>query len=100
MFPGLTSKLSETTGVALAASFQPKSDIIHVTTTTATTVITTMIPSFGGFSGILVVVNRSGANITTVTTGNVLAAVTIPQNLACLFVFSKILGKWVPGAIS
>lgn len=100
MFPGLTSKLSETNGVALATSFQPKSDIIHVTSTTATTVITTMIPSFGGFSGLLIVVNRSGAAITTVTTGNVQAAVTIPQNQTCLFVFSKVLGKWIPGAIS
>ena len=99
MFPGLTSKLSESL-VALATSFQPKSDVIHVTSTASTTVITTMIPSFGGFSGILVVVNRSGASITTVTTGNVQAAVTIPQNQTCLFVFSKITGKWYPGAIS
>lgn len=101
MIPGLTTKVSETTGVALASTLSPKTDVIHVTDTTTTTVVATISPTFGGgFSGILIVINRSGNNITTVTTGNIATAVTVGQNVATLFVYSKVQNKWYPGALA
>ncbi len=100
MFPSYTSKISEAI-IALSTTIASvKSDLIHVTDTSATTAVATIVPAFGGFSGMMVVVNRSGGSITTVTTGNIANAVTIPQNQACLFVFSKLTSLWYAGAIS
>ena len=101
MFPGLTTKLSETDNVALATTISPKSDLIIVTDTTSTTVLTTITPAFGGgFSGIHVIVNRSGNNITTLTTGNILTAVTIGVNVAVILVYSKLDDKFFVGALA
>lgn len=99
MFSGYTSKVSEQ-NIALATTIAPLSDVVHVTDTTSTTVAATIIPPFAGFGGIMVIINRSGGNITTVTTGNIATAVTIPQNLSCVFIFSFGQSKWYPGAIS
>lgn len=99
MFPGTVTRVSEGT-YALAASISLKHDVIHVTDTTSTTVITTMLPPYGGFSGIAIVINRSGNNITTVTTGNVTVALTIAVDRPCVFIFSKLTGLWYPGPIS
>jgi len=99
MFPGLTTKVSEQ-NIALATTIIPLSDVIHVTDTTSTTVASTIVPPYGGFSGIMIIINRSGANITTVTTGNIATAVTIGQNLSTVFIYSFAQAKWYPGAIS
>lgn len=100
MIPGLTTKISEEL-VSLATTIAPKRDLVHITSTTTTTVLATITPAFGGgFSGIAVLVNRSGNDITTVTTGNIAVAATIPVNMAVVLVHSKITGKWYPGAIS
>ena len=99
MIPGLTSKVSEQ-AVSLTTTIAPKTDVIRVTSTTSTTVVATITPAFGGFGGVLVIVNQSGGNITTVTTGNITTAVTIGQNVAVLFIFSKSTGKWIPGALA
>lgn len=100
MWPGFTTKLSEEI-LAAATTIFPKKDIVHVTDTTATTVLTTIMPAFGGgFSGMTIFVNRSGGNITTVTTGNIAKAVTIPESQSCVFVYSKLTDDWYPGAIS
>jgi|SRR5688572_5253984 len=100
MFPGLTTKLSEGT-VAAAAIIYPQSDLVHITDTTSTTVLTTIAPTFGGgFSGMLILVNRSGASMTTVTTGNIATAITIGQNVATLLVYSKSQAKWYMGALA
>lgn len=100
MFPGLTTKLSEQI-IALTTNLKPTADILSITDTTSTTVMTTMVPNFGGgFSGIHIVINRSGANITTVTTGNIATAITIGQNVAVIMVFSKALNKFVVGALA
>jgi hypothetical protein len=58
------------------------------------------VPPYAGFSGILILVNGSGGNITTLTTGNIQTAVTIGQNVATVFVYSKLAGKWWPGALA
>ena len=100
MFPGLTTKLSEES-IALSTTIAPKSDLVHVTNTTSTTVASTITPAFGGGqSGIMVLVNRSGNNITTVTTGNIATAVTIGQNVAVVMVYSKSQSKWYMGALA
>lgn len=100
MFPGLTTKLSEE-NIALSTIIAPKSDLVHVTDTTSTTVVSTITPAFGGGnSGIHIVVNRSGNNITTVTTGNIATAITIGQNVATVLVYSKSQSKWYPGALA
>ena len=99
MIPGLTSKVSEE-DIALATTISPKTDVVHVTDTTSTTVLTTIRPPYAGFSGILIVINESGDNITTVTTGNIQAARTIPVNMPILFIYSKTNDIWFPGAIS
>ena len=99
MIPGMVTKASEE-NIALTTTIAPKADIIHVTDTTTTTVLATITPPFGGSSGICIIVNRSGANITTVTTGNIDKAVTIPTSQTCLFALSKLTAKFYPGAIS
>jgi hypothetical protein len=99
MIPGTTSKLSESL-MALATSISPKTDFIRVTDTTSTTVVATIIPPYSGFSGILFLVNASGANITTTTTGNINTGVTVGQNVAIAFIYSKLSGKWYPGALA
>jgi hypothetical protein len=95
MIPGLTTKLSES-NIAAAASVFAKSDIVRVTDTTSTTVLTTIVPGAAGFSQVIFLQNKSGANITLVTTGNVTGAGTFTfanQEMAVL-VFSKIEQKW------
>ena len=99
MFPGLTTRVSEEF-VALTTSIKPSSDLVHVTNTTSTTVLVTIVPPYAGFSGILFLVNRSGANMTTTTAGNIAVAHTIPVNMPISFTFSKLTGIWYPGAIS
>lgn len=100
MFPGLTTKVSEET-IALATTIYPKADMLHVTDTTTTTVLATISPAFGGgFSGIHVIVNRSGASFTTVTTGNIATAVTVGANVAILVAYSKLTGKFYMGALA
>jgi hypothetical protein len=99
MFPGLTSKISEA-AIPLATTIYPKTDLIRVTDTTSTTVVATITPAFGGFGGFLVICNRSGNDITTVTTGNILTAVTIGDNAAVVFIYSMSEAKWLPGALA
>jgi len=99
MFPGLTTRISEEL-MALTTTISPTSDLVHVNSTTSTTVLKTINPPYAGFSGIMIIVNRSGANMTTVTTGNIALAVTIPVNQVNVLVYSKLTGIWYPGAIS
>lgn len=100
MFPGLTTKLSEEL-ISLGTTIYPKSDILHVTDTTDTTAVATITPAFGGgFSGMHVIVNRSGNSITTTTGGNIATAITIGQNVAVLVVYSKLTNKFYMGALA
>jgi hypothetical protein len=99
MIPGLTTKISEEL-ISLATTIKPASDLVHVTSTATTTVLTTILPPFGGSPGIMVILNRSGANMTTLTTGNIATAVTIGQNVAIALVYSVLTGKWYVGALA
>ena len=99
MLPGLISKVSEDT-FGLTTTIQPKTDMVHIGNTTSTTVLATIVPPYGGFSGVLFVHNSSGGNITTVTTGNILTAVTIGSNALVVFVYSKTLNKYIVGALA
>lgn len=98
MIPGLTTKISEEV-LSLETTINPKADFSRITSTTSTTVASTIIPHFSGQSGIWVVQNASGASITTVTTGNILTAVTIADKALVVFVYSKLTSKWIPGAL-
>lgn len=96
MFPGTTTKLSETL-VASAATIDAKADLIRLSGSTA---IATINPYYGGgFSGICILVPLDGT-LGLLTTGNIALAVTMPQNQATLLVYSKATGDWYPGAIS
>ncbi len=97
MFPGFTTKVSEE-GISLTTTITPKKDVVIVSSTATTTVVATIAPPYGGFGGILFLINRSGADLTTVTTGNILTAATIPVDVAVPFIFSKSLGKYVVGS--
>lgn len=99
MIPGLTTRISEG-NIALTTTIFPKSDLVLVTDTTSTTVVTTIRPPYEGFSGMLILVNRSGANMTTLTTGNILTAITIGQNVATLLCYSKLNNVWYVGALA
>jgi hypothetical protein len=99
MIPGITTKISEG-NIALATTIFPKSDLVLVTDTTSTTVVETIQPPYAGFSGICIIVNRSGANITTVTTGNIQTAKTLGADVAIVMVYSKVNNKWYPGALA
>ena len=96
MIPGLTTKVSESQLVA-AATITPLTDVVYITGTTA---LKTIVPPFGGFSGILVVVAQAGAGLSTLTTGNIALAVNMTTNVPVLFVWSLLNSKWYPGAIS
>jgi len=99
MIPGLTSKISERNQVALATTVIADADLLIVQNTSTTTVLTTLAPRFGGgFSGVTFIHNSSGAAITTVTTGNILTAVTIPDNALVVLTYSKALGKYIVGS--
>lgn len=95
MIPGLTTKLSET-NIAAAASVFAKSDIVRVTDTTSTTVLTTIVPGGAGFSQVIFLQNKSGASMTIVTTGNVVGSgtFTVLSNRMAILVFSKLEQKW------
>lgn len=96
MFPGLTTKLSESV-MASAATLDPKTDIVRLTGTTA---IATINPNFGGgFGGILFLVPTGGA-VATTTTGNIMNAVTMPDEQVTVLVYIKDEAKWHAGAIS
>lgn len=97
MLPGITSKISESVVVA-AGTIYPKSDMVHITDTTTTTVLVTIVPPYEGFSGLMILVNRSGANITATTAGNILATITLPNNQSMVLTYSKLAGKWIPGS--
>lgn len=100
MIPGSTTKVSETV-ISLSTTVDAKADLLRVTSTTVTTVLTTLLPNFGGgYSGVVLLVNDSGNPINLVTTGNIEVARTIPDNFLVPMVFSKLSGKWYPGAIS
>lgn len=96
MFPGTTSKLSEST-LASATTIYPQTDLVFLTGSTA---IATIRPSFGGgFSGILLLVPTDGALATT-TAGNISLVKTMAQSMVTVFVYSKKNNIWYPGAIS
>jgi hypothetical protein len=97
MLPGMTSKVSEVL-VALTNSLTAAADVIIVNSTATTTVLATLAPPFGGFGGCQFLINRSGADITTVTTGNILTARTIPVDVPVVLIFSKNLNKYVVGS--
>ena len=95
MFPGTTSKCSESV-LASATTIFPKTDIVRLTGTTA---IATIVPPYAGFSGILILV-PTGGNVATTTAGNISAVVTMVDEQSCVLVYSKTAEKWYPGAIS
>lgn len=97
MFPGSTTKLSEEL-IASATTIYPKADLIRLSGTTA---VATIVPTFGGgFSGILFIVPITAGGVATTTAGNIAAVVTMPINQVTVLVYSKLTGKWYPGAIS
>jgi len=95
MIPGTTSKLSEST-LASASSITPLTDLVNLTGSTA---IATIVPPYGGFSGILILTPKDGT-LGLLTTGNIAIAVTMPLNRATVLVYSKANNVWYPGAIS
>lgn len=99
MIPGTTTKISEEL-IALTTTISPKSDLVHVTSTTSTTVLVKIMPPYGGLPGIMVIVNRSGNNITTLTTGNIATAITIGQNVATVLCYSALTNKYYVGALA
>ena len=97
MFPGLTTKISEST-VASTTSIDVKTDLVKLTGSTA---IATINPKHfgGGFSGMLILVPTDGT-LGLLTTGNISVAVTMAQNRSTLLTYSKKDNTWYPGAIS
>lgn len=95
MFPGLTTKVSEA-NVAAATSINQKSDIVRITDTTTTTQVATIVPAFGGFSGVCFLQNKSGASMTLTTAGNIAGtgSITVLNQRMAVLVFSKLEGKW------
>lgn len=93
MFPGITTKLSESAGtVASATSIDIRNDVTIVSGTAA---IETINGQFGGgFSGIAVLI-PTGA-FTTVTTGNIAIASTAVVGKALIMTYVKSTGEWYP----
>lgn len=100
MIPGTVSKLS-IQEVSLTNSLPVTTDVIVVSSTTSTTVLTTLRVKHGAnASAMVILVNVSGANMTTLTTGNIATAVTIGQNVATLLAYRPSTSKWYPGALA
>jgi thiosulfate reductase cytochrome b subunit len=96
MIPGTTTKVSQKTGVATAATIDVKVDVLYVT---GTTVIATLKPNFGGgFPGICFVV--AATDVDTTTSGNIAVAGTLLANMVTVFVYNPVTGDWHPSAIS
>jgi hypothetical protein len=97
MFPGLTTRLSESI-VVNATSIAPMTDMIRLTSTTA---IATIVPppNIATNGGILFVV-PTGGNTATTTAGNITVVVTMADLRVTVLVYSVETGKWYPGAIS
>lgn len=95
MFPGITTRASETT-IASAATIRPKADIVFLTGSTA---VATIDPPYGGSPGVIILVPTDGT-LGLLTTGNIALAVTMTQNMGCFCVYSYKNNKWYPGAIS
>jgi len=95
VIPGLVSRLSERV-VSLTNIVQVDSDILRVNSTTTTTVLTTLLSRVvtGKAGTIVFVVNGSGNNITTNTTGNIAVAATIANGNMAVLVYSPSSGKW------
>lgn len=90
MFPGSTSKLSESVIVS-STTINPKTDFVRLT---GATTIETIIPNFGGgFSGILFLTAVNGG-ITLGTSGNILVGGPMAQNRLHSLVYSKSQNKW------
>jgi hypothetical protein len=91
MFPGQTSKSTEST-VASAASINVKTDVVLVT---GSTQVNTIVPNFGGgFGGFLVFIPTAGS-IVLGTSGNILVGITAVINRAVYMTYVKSLSKWV-----
>lgn len=95
MIPGLVSKASEA-NVAAATTISAKSDVVRITDTTTTTAIATILPPFGGFSGVCFLQNKSGASMTLTTAGNIsgTGSITVLNQRMAVLIFSKLEGKW------
>lgn len=92
MFPGTTSKLSESI-VASADTINAKTDVLLLT---GTTQINTIRPNFGGgFSGIIFLIPING-NVSLGSSGNINGGPTMLHNFTTLLVYSKIQNKWYP----
>ena len=99
MFPGQVTRLTEIS-LGFSTTIDARADLLIVANTTATTTCATINQVFDAQSGVIIIVNRSGASIATLTTGNILTAVTLGVNVAIAMVWSKSLLKWVPGALA
>ena len=89
MFPGLTSKLSESV-VASATTINVKTDFVRIT---GAVQIETIVPNFGGgFSGVLFIASTSG--LTLGAAGNIFAGDALVANRLYVLVFSKLQNKW------
>lgn len=97
MFPGLMSKLSEST-VASTTTITVQSDIVYVTGSTSIATITSPLIGIGG--SVIFVVATNAAGFATTTAGNIALAVSVTTNKATVFVWSSVNSKWYPGAIS
>lgn len=95
MFPGITTKVSES-NIALATTVVQKTDVLRVTDTTTTTQVATITPAFGGFSGVCFLQNKSGASLTLTTAGNIAGtgSITVLNQRMAVLVFSKLESKW------
>lgn len=91
MFPGTTTKLTEST-VASAATINAKTDIV---VTTGAVQINTIIPNFGGgvASGMLILIPTTA--LTLGATGNILVGIAAAANRAVHLTYVKSLKKWV-----
>jgi hypothetical protein len=93
MFPGITSKLSESV-VASASTITAKTDFIRLT---GVTTIDKIVPQFGGFSGLLFITPTDGdINFSTGGGGNISIGFSLTQNQLALLVYSKSRGLWYP----
>ena len=94
MFPGSTSKLSESVVVS-AATISVKTDFVRLT---GVVQIETIVPNFGGgFSGVLFIASTSG--LVLGASGNILVGATLVANRLYTLVFSKLQQKWYIHAV-
>jgi len=98
MYPGFTTRLSQTT-LASTTEIQAKADLIKLTGTTAVATIVPKLPSPTVQAQLLFVIPLDGS-VATTTAGNIAVVQTMIQNKVSVLIWDPVTALWYPHALA